>query len=150
MLTMKLMTERKGLWSCFAALVVVAACGSDSAVPDGGACTPPKITTAPTYGELYTRYFAAGTPGHCATSGCHLDASNGWACGTDKATCYAGMVSIDIIRPATPLLSRIGDPASSPLRWVNLNGPMPQDAAMPFPEGRDAILAWVAACAQDN
>ena len=29
-------------------------------------------------------------------------------------------------------------------------GFMPQDAIMEFPEGRDAIIAWVGACAQNN
>jgi hypothetical protein len=152
--TTKLMMERKIFRSCLAALVVVAACGSDGGTPapdaPSGACVPPKDGTAPTYSELYTKYFAAGTPGHCATSLCHLDSSNGWACGTDKNTCYAGMVSINIIRPASPLLSSIADPKISPLRWFNPNGPMPQDTPGPFTEGRDAIKAWVDACAQNN
>ena len=142
--------ERKVLRCCLAALVVVAGCGSDSAMPDAAGCSPPAGSTAPTYTQLFTRYFAPGTPGHCATSSCHLDASNGWACGTTKDTCYAGMLSIGLINPGNPKASTIGDPRSSPLRWINLNGPMPQDAVMPFDEGRDAILAWVAACAQND
>jgi len=151
--TTNLVTKRQVLRCCLAALVVVAACGSDSAPPpppDAGGCPPPPGSTAPTYTELYTKYFADGKPGHCATAGCHLDASNGWACGTNKDTCYAGMVNIDLISPAAPQQSRIGDPQNSPLSWINLNGNMPQDAVMPFPEGRDAIRAWVAACAQNN
>jgi hypothetical protein len=111
---------------------------------------PPPGSTAPTYSQLYTRYFAAGTQGHCATDGCHLDASQGWACGTNKDTCYAGMVGVEIINPMNPRASVIGDPKASPISWVNVNGPMPQDNAVPFPEGRDAIMAWVAACAQNN
>ena len=149
--TTNLVMNRRVLRSCLAALVVVAACGSDSGAPDAaGVCTPPKTSTAPTYSQLYTKYFAAGTPGHCATDGCHLDAINGWACGTNKDTCYTGMVGIEIISPANPLASVIGDPKNSPLSWINLNGNMPQDTPMAFPEGRDAILAWVAACAQNN
>lgn len=134
--TTKLVTERSVLRYCLAALVTVAACGTDS--------------TAPTYTELFTKYFAPGTPGHCAAAGCHLDASNGWACGTTKDTCYTGMVGIALINPGSPMLSLIGDPKNSPINWVNPNGAMPQDAAMPFPEGRDAILDWVAAGAQNN
>lgn len=122
---------------CLAALVMVAACGMDSAPP-------------PTYTELFTRFFAPGTPGHCANAACHLDDSNGWACGTTKDTCYAGMVSIELINPANPKLSLIGDPRNSPINWISVSGPMPQDAVMPFPEGRDAILAWVAAGAPNN
>jgi hypothetical protein len=116
--------------------VAVAACGID--------------TTTPTYTALFRRYFAPGTPGHCATAGCHLDDSNGWACGTTKETCYQGMVGIDLINLQDPQRSAIGDPKNSPLRWINLNGPMPQDNPQPFPEGRDAIVDWVAAGAQDN
>ena len=146
-----LVRERKILRYCLAALVVVAACGTDSSSPDAsGACVPPQNSTAPTYSDLYTRYFATGTPGHCANTECHADDRNGWACGPNKNTCYAGMVGIGIINTADPKASTIGDPRKSPLNWVNVAGPMPQDAVMPFPEGRDAILAWVAACAQNN
>ena len=141
--TTNLVMKRKLLRFCLAAFVVLAACGSDQATPDA---------PAPTYTELYMKYFAVGTPGHCAqTGGCHSDAlASGWACGADKDTCYNGMVSIGIIDPATPKASTIADPVNSPLRWFNPTGPMPQDALMPFPAGRDAIKAWVAAGAQNN
>jgi hypothetical protein len=126
-------------------LLVVAACGSDTAGPAPDAA-------APTYTELFTRYFAPGTRGHCATDSCHAGPNfNIWLCGTDKDTCYSGMVTMaGLINPSNPKASLIADPANSPLSWINPNGPMPQDAAGPFPEGRDAILAWVAAGAQNN
>ena len=126
-------------------LLAVAACGSDTP-----AITPDAA--APTYTELFTRYFAPGTRGHCATDGCHAGPNfNIWLCGTDKNTCYSGMATMaGIINTANPRASLIADPASSPLSWINPNGPMPQDAPGPFPEGRDAILAWVAAGAQNN
>jgi hypothetical protein len=136
-----------------AVLVIAAACGgTDSAAPaDAPApCVPPSPGSAPTYTELYTTYFAAKMPGHCATSSCHLTAENGWACGLNKDTCYQGMVGVGLINPTVPLASIIADPKSSPLSWINPNGPMPQDTPGPFPEGRDAIKAWVAACAQNN
>jgi len=144
--TTNLVMKRNVLRYCIAALVVVAACGSDSGGPT------PDAAPAPTYSELYTKYFAVGTPGHCAnTGGCHSDAlSSGWACGADKDTCYNGMVSSGIIDPGTPKASTIGDPTMSILRWVSPNGIMPFDAIMEFPEGRDAIKAWVAAGAQNN
>src|SRR3954465_15327602 len=44
------------------------ACGT----PTEGIADPPR-QPAPTYTELYTSYFALGTPGHCATTGCHAD-----------------------------------------------------------------------------
>jgi hypothetical protein len=124
---------------------------TDGEIPDAIAKSCNPGNTAPTYTELYTKYFAAGTPGHCATAECHSDPKhNSWICGPNKDTCYNGMVSIGIIDPANPGASKIADPKNSPLNWVNPNGPMPQDAPKPFPEGRDAILAWVGACAQNN
>ena len=122
-------------------VLLVAACGTDT--PD-----PP-----PTYSELYTRYFAPGTPGHCANSGCHGDPNHViWLCGTTKDACYAGMTSLDagLINTAVPRLSLIADPVNSPLSWVNPDGPMPMDKPGPFPEGRDAILAWIAAGAPND
>jgi hypothetical protein len=122
-------------------VLFVAACGMDTADPP------------PTYSELYARYFAPGTRGHCATDGCHNGANYViWVCGNTKDTCYAGMASSDagLINTAIPRRSLIADPANSPLSWVNPNGPMPFDSPGPFPEGRDAILAWVAAGAPDD
>jgi len=137
--TTNLVMKRKLLRYGLAALVMIAGCGMDNGDP------------APTYTELYAMYFAVGTPGHCATAMCHADAlASGWACGADKNTCYNGMVSIGIIDPTTPRASTIADPANSPLRWFNPNGIMPQDALMPFPEGRDAIKAWVDAGAKND
>ncbi len=142
--TTNLVMKRNALRYGLAALVVVAACGSD-----GGGSTP-DAGPPPTYSELYTKYFAVGTPGHCSMATCHADSQNGWTCGTTKDMCYAGMVSIGIINPSNPKTSTIGDPANSPLRWINPNGIMPFDMPMAFPEGRDAIKAWVAAGAQNN
>jgi len=138
------------------ASVVLVACGSSGATPsaDSGACVPPAPGAAPTYTELFTKYFAPGTPGHCATAGCHADPDhNIWLCGTSKETCYAGMVGQGLIDPMDPKASLIGDTRNSPISWINPNGPMPFDQPsppVPFPEGRAAILAWLAACAQNN
>ena len=153
-------------------LVVCTACGTASRTPstidipvvgagaaDAGsgpgrpapACTPAAGVTAPTYTQLFDDYFAMGKPGHCATAHCHADPGfNEWRCGTDKDTCYAGMVQIGLIDPADPAHSMIGDPERSPLAWVNPAGNMPFDAVGPYPPGRDAILAWVANCAPND
>jgi hypothetical protein len=122
-------------------LLAVAACGTDTPDP------------APTYSELYTKYFAIGTPGHCATSGCHAGPDfNIWLCGPDKNTCYNGMTGPDagLVNKVNPSSSVIINPANSPLSWFNPNGPMPQDMPGPFPEGRDAILKWVMAGALND
>lgn len=150
--TSKLVMERHVLRYWLAALMTVAACkaGVGGGDPDASLCTP--SATAPTYTQLYTKYFATGTPGHCGDAACHdVEASGtGWVCGTTKDTCYSGMLGIELIAPLAPKASRIADPKNSPLSWINPNGAMPNDNPMPFPEGRDAILAWVAACAQNN
>jgi hypothetical protein len=139
-----------------ATAAAAAACGSseNNVTPDAGVarCDPPAPGTAPTYTELYTKYFAVGKPGHCATEGCHGQTDfNTWKCGNDKTTCFTGMATMaGLINLSNPTASPIGDTRRSPLIWVNPGGFMPQDALTPFNEGRDAILAWVAACAQNN
>lgn len=135
--TTKLVMERRVLRCCLAALVTVVACGTDTEAPM-------------TYSRLFARYFAQGTPGHCAAPACHLDATNGWTCGTTKDICYEGMVGVGMINPADPLRSTIADPLNSSITWVNRNAAMPSDDLSPLPEARDAILEWVAAGAQND
>ena len=121
-----------------------------SSTPDNPDKTPGQA--APTYSELYTSYFAPGTPGHCATAGCHADpAHTTWLCGASKGDCYAGMVSIGLIDLSNPTQSRIANVQRSDLVWVNpTSGSMPFDDQVANDKGRDAITAWVAAGAQDN
>ena len=76
---------------------------------------------APTYAELYDTYFAKGTPGHCATAGCHADPGhNVWLCGNDAETCYKGMTDMGLINPSTrrsrasPIPSARRSPGSMP------------------------------------
>jgi hypothetical protein len=134
------------------AAAVAAACGSSNGSgPDAAARCDPPPATAPTYTELYTKYFAAGTKGHCANDGCHNGAFNVWRCGDDKDTCYRGMVTMAaLISPSNPTASPIADPRNSPLSWINPSGIMPFDTPGAFPEGCAAITAWVAAGAQNN
>jgi len=152
------------------ASALVAACTADAPgvgneAPDAGvspadaatdagtpaACTPPTGGTAPTFTQLYTTYFAAGTPGHCATAGCHSDPGHAvWLCGTNKDTCFKGMVSVGLINTTNPAKSLIVDTTNSPLRWISTGGTMPKGAVVANDAGRDAVKAWVAACAQNN
>jgi hypothetical protein len=144
-----------------ALVVLVTACGGGApAAPDidapsvvdaGPPCVPSVDSTAPTYTDLYAQFFARGTHGHCANAGCHSDPGhNVWLCGSDKDSCYAGMVSIHLIDTTHGDQSMIGNPDISPLSWISPNGNMPFDAVGAFPAGRDAILAWVGDCAQNN
>lgn len=145
------------------ALLVTVACGGDSDntppvdAPVGmmgpDAQVPCNMANpAPTYTELYNTYFAVGTAGHCAMEGCHGDPGhNVWLCGPDKSTCYQGMLGEGLINMANPVASKLSDPNTSPLIWVNSrNGFMPQDALRANAAGADAINKWALACAQNN
>ena len=149
----------------FVGLVLCEACGvapgaaSDPAPrtdppptdPSSVRCTPPSDGVAPTYTELFDQFFAKGKPGHCATGGCHANPGfNEWLCGDTKDSCYTGMVEVGLVNPTDPAASLIGNTTQSPLSWINPTGNMPFDAPGPFPAGRDAILAWVAACARND
>jgi len=129
---------------------VLACCSSSGAMSDG----PESVAggPAPTYSQLYDDYFALGTPGHCATAGCHADPGHTvWACGATKAECYAGMTKVGLIDPTDPTHSPIASPTLSPLVWINpLGGNMPFDSPAENASARKAITAWVAAGAQND
>jgi hypothetical protein len=102
--------------------------------------------TVPSYDTLFATYFDKGTPGHCATAGCHADPHhNVWLC-EDKDSCYQGMLDVGLIDADDPTHSQIADDKHSPLSWVNPSGGnMPLDAQGENPAGRAAIKAWIAA-----
>lgn len=144
---------------CVSGLVTVvialaAACGSSSnqLMPDAAAFCDPPPAVAPTYTQLFTRYFAPGTPGHCADNNCHNGAAfNTWLCGNTPDSCFRGMANMaGLINATNPSASLIADERSSPLSWINPRGFMPFDNVGAFPEGCAAIKAWVAAGAQNN
>jgi hypothetical protein len=135
--------------------VLILACGSNTVDPpasdSGASCSPPVDGSAPTYSELFDLYFGPGTPGHCATAHCHANPGfNVWLCGDDEETCYGGMLQIGLIDPKHPRASTIASPTKSPLSWVNPSGDMPFDATGPLDAARDAITAWVDACAPEK
>jgi hypothetical protein len=151
---MRSVAARLGLlWVC-----LLSACGSPSSPTATGAdlalppSPPADFGPALTYTQLFAQFFAPGTPGHCATAGCHADPGhNVWLCGTSKDTCYPGMVQVGLINPTHPQQSTIGDPTLSPLIWIDpAGGNMPFDAPGPNPAGAGAIRAWAAAGAQNN
>ena len=113
---------------------------------------PPSVDPAPSYAELFETYFAPGTPGHCATAGCHADPGHAvWLCGTTKSDCYAGMVDVGLIDAAQPARSALVDPHRSPLTWINpAGGTMPLDAQGENDQAAAALRAWVAAGARND
>jgi hypothetical protein len=149
-----------GMRSLARPLALVFAClsfaCSASLSPMNDADAPPALPgdfgPALTYTELFAQFFAPGTPGHCATAGCHADPGhNVWLCGTSKDTCYAGMVDVGLVDPAHPRGSAIADPTLSPLTWIDpAGGNMPFDAPGANQAGANAIRAWVAAGARNN
>jgi len=158
--------------------VLLAACGSDPAGPAGpgpdasvaadaapasdaaassdapvatDACTGVDISAAPTYTQLFTNWFAAGTPGSCANGNCHGNTSNGgWKCGQTAATCFTGMTGKGFVNTTTPKNSSIISATNSPLRWFSPSGNMPQNNAVANADGKKAVLAWVCAGAKNN
>jgi hypothetical protein len=142
------------LGSWFGSACSAPASTASSASPPSGPTLPlaDEAGPAPSYTELFDTYFAPGTPGHCATAGCHADPGhNVWLCGTTRDTCYAGMLYIGLIDAHDPRRSLIANPSRSPLTWINATGGiMPLDAQGPNEAGRDAISDWVAAGAPDN
>jgi hypothetical protein len=129
-----------------------AACSASS--DPSGSDTPLSVDAAkaPGYSELFDAYFAPGTPGHCATAGCHADPGHTvWRCGPTKDDCYAGMSEIGLIDSATPAHSAIVDPHRSPLTWINPDGGnMPLDAQGANSNAAEALRAWVAAGARND
>ncbi|HYQ40669.1 MAG TPA: hypothetical protein VER11_01835 [Polyangiaceae bacterium] len=128
------------------------ACGSSLDSTDSDTEPPVAQIDAPKYSELFAAYFAAGTPGHCATVGCHADPGHTvWRCGPTKDDCYAGMTEVGLIDPASPTRSAIVDPHRSPLTWLNpAGGNMPLDAPGADAAAAEALRAWVAAGAQND
>ncbi len=113
---------------------------------DGGAPQP----TTWTY--VYNTYFAPGTAGHCAN--CHgTVAHDSFISGTTKDSCYAGLVTVGQITPASGTTSPIGNPAKSALSWfgpartlgTGINVFMPADNRQLNAAAVAAVCGWVAA-----
>lgn len=139
----------------FIALLLLAstpACGAAPSASEMGAEPAVAATQAPRYSELFDAYFAPGTPGHCATAGCHADPGHTvWRCGPTKDDCYAGMSEVGLIDSANPARSAIVDEHRSPLTWINpAGGTMPLDAQNTNVTAAQALRAWVAAGARND
>jgi hypothetical protein len=96
-----------------------------------------------TWNDVYAAFFAAGTAGHCAD--CHGGTGiGGFKVGNDAKSFLDGMKAKGLVDAANPMASRLGDPARSPLRWMNPNGQMPDNQGEPNDAARFQIQAWLA------
>jgi hypothetical protein len=110
--------------------------GHDSGTVDAGATL--------TWTTIYNEAFAKGTPGHCGNSGCHLTTKSGFLCGTTAASCLSGMIAKGLIDTTNPKASLLGDPANSPLIWIDsANGAMPADSSAANAKLAADITAWL-------
>jgi hypothetical protein len=106
-------------------------------------------TAAPTWDEIYPRYFAASGLGRCGSVGCHFSSRDGFECGADKDTCYQGLVSAGYIDTTNGAQSAIADTSQTPLSWYGHGGNMPGGGGANA-KAADDITAWVQAGAQND
>jgi hypothetical protein len=103
-----------------------------------------------TWSYIYGTYFGSGTPGHCGNAGCHQTIRRGFACGTDKSSCYNGLVAVGLIGTRAPTQPLV-DPTASPVAWFNQKtGSMPADNPVANTLAEREVRAWVAAGANDD
>jgi hypothetical protein len=105
--------------------------------------------SAPTWDEIYASYFAASGLGQCGSSGCHSSTRNGFKCGSDKDTCYEGLVIAGYVDTTNGAQSAIADKNETPLAWFGNGGNMPLGGGANAKAAAD-ITAWVHAGAQNN
>jgi hypothetical protein len=105
-----------------------------------------------TWTFLYTTMFSPTGTSPCAVNGgCHTFSKSGFKCGTDKTTCYNGLVSSGWITPgASASSSPFVDPAQSPL-CGSLGGNMPRTYGH-CPTATDVtnIKTWLGTGAPNN
>jgi hypothetical protein len=104
--------------------------------------------SAPTWTDVYTAYFAASSLGRCGSSGCHVSSRGGFKCGSDKGTCYQGLVNAGLVDATNGAQSAIADKSQTPLSWYGNGGNMPGGGANA--KAAADITAWVNAGAQNN
>ena len=106
-----------------------------------------SVSSGPTWTTIYGSYFAAGSMGNCGAGGCHSSSKSGFKCGSDKTTCYNGLVSSGYLTPSTPTSSPIADTQQSCLTWFGGNMPPSGGSSS---KAKSDITAWLAAGGQNN
>jgi hypothetical protein len=105
--------------------------------PDPPPPPPPK-----TWSEVYTTYFAAGTPGNC--TGCHMNQPGRPNFGSSAATMWSAL-STDGYLPGGAK-TRI----DFVLRWCTATGTMPKNNPAENAAGCAAVQSWLNAGALNN
>jgi hypothetical protein len=102
-----------------------------------------------TWTQLYNRFLGPNTAGHCSgTGGCHTTLKGGFKCGTNKDTCFQGLVDAGLVNPDSPADSPLARVNESPLAWFG--GGMPLDRPEPNPAAAAAVKAWINGGAKNN
>jgi hypothetical protein len=116
--------------------------------PTGGNDPTATPAVAMTWTQIYGLYFGPGSLGNCSASAtCHQSNIAGFFCGTNKASCYNGLVGAGLITMPNPQTSSIGA-STSILAWFG-QGNMPPGAGANAQAAAD-IRAWVMAGAMNN
>lgn len=120
---------------------------ADAKTPDAK-----QADSATDWKDVYSKLFAANTPGHCANAGCHEKKKGGFLCGATAETCFNGLVAAGLLNLDDPKSSRLIDEEQSPLSWYGNTtdeiGTMPLDKAIKNEEAADLVTRWVMAGAK--
>ena len=108
-----------------------------------------SVVTGPTWTTIYGSYFAASSAGRCGSSGCHSSSRGGFKCGSDKTTCYQGLVSSGYLDTSNPTASALVDKNNTCLAWVSNAGNMPPNVGTDTKATAD-ITAWLEAGGTNN
>ncbi len=114
---------------------------------DASAATSCGSLDNPAWAAIFATHFGPGSPGHCASSGCHLTGANGgWSVGGSltASSLLSAWIGRGLVSTSSPSSSLIAS-GSSPLVWFNPGGTMPLDNKTANPAAVTEIKAWLAA-----
>jgi len=113
--------------------------GTGSTSAPAGCTAASAPATAPTFTQIYTKYFAPGAPVDCATgSGCHAEFKT-------ETGAWGFLLEYDQVGTSPPELT---DPNASWLTWYG--GSMPESGTACNPQAMSDLNAWAAAGGQNN
>ena len=104
-----------------------------------------------TWTELYNTVFGPSGGASCVKGGgCHTSTISGFKCGSDKNTCYNGLVSYGMVQPGgSAAYSSIASPGGSPLCGT-LGGNMPKGGGCITASELANLKSWLSTGAPNN